>query len=471
MNRGTVIMGVLALLSAFGAYAMRPIEMPPPTFEDTGEALFPDFVDPNAATSLEVTEFNEDTAQIVSFAVKLEDAASGGRWVIPSHNNYPADGTEQMGKAAASFIGASKDVVRSDDPANHAEFQVVDPEDPAAAKDTRGRRVTIKDVSGTILVDIIIGADVPDHQGFKFVRYPGQNRVYAAKIDPQVSTQFTDWIEDDLLKIEADDIVAIMSNSYSVEAQTDPVSGKKSTKLVNDDPLYFNLAEGEVDPDSENPEAQPPAAEWTLGAVPVFGADGELIDPATWEGEQPLPGTREIPEGKQLNPSKVKQIVSAADRMKIVGVRPRAQRLDPFELQSKGFFLVGEPPRLSLLGDQGEVHLIANDGVIYTLFFGEVTYATGEALSAGAEAEAEGEGEEAEAEAESAKANRYMFVNVSYDPRRDQARDEPPVEGEVRGKARAEQLNQRFSKWYYVIPDSSFTQVHKVPSDFFKDAS
>lgn len=460
MTRGTVIMAALALLSALGAYMMRPVEIPPAAFEDTGEPLFPDFVDPNVATHLEVREYDDEAAQLTRFSVKLEPSPTGGQWVIPSHNNYPADGTEQMGKAAASFIGVKKDVVRSDAASDHAEFGVIDPEDPGAAKGTRGRRVTIKDESGTTLVDVIIGRDLPDRQGFKFIRYPGQNRVYAVQIDPKVSTKFTDWIEDDLLKMESDDIVAVLSNSYSVDDVTDPESGKIITKLVNDEPYYFELQDGAIGADGQ------PMSEWALVAPPAFGPDGERIDPATYTGEPPLPEAQPIPEGKALNPTKVKQIVGAADRMKIVGVRPRSQRLDPFEMQAKGFFLIGERAPYSLLADQGEVRLFSRDGVVYSLFFGEVTYATGEALSAGGEDE-----QPTEEQGDNSRANRYMFVNVSYDPRHDQTKDEPPIPGEVRGKARAELLNQRFSAWYYVIQDYSFTQVHKVPSDFWKDAS
>jgi hypothetical protein len=205
-----------------------------------------------------------------------------------------------------------------------------------------------------------------------------------------------------------------------------------------------------------------------LSAPPVFGPDGARIDPATWEGEEPLPQPATPPEGKELNPTKVKQIVGASDRMKIVGVRPRSARLDPFEMKSKGFFLVGEPPRLSLLGNEGEVHLISNDGVIYTLFFGEVTYATGEALSAGGE-EVDPDAEGEEPAADSSRANRYMFVNVSYDARRDQSPGAPSVDGAPRGEARAQMLAERFERWYYVIQDSSFVQVHKVPDDFWRD--
>lgn len=457
MTRGTVIMAVLALLSAVGAYAMRPVEMPPPTFEDTGEPLFPEFGDPNQAHFLEVVEYDDKAAQLNKFSVRFDPKRG---WVIPSHNGYPADGTEQMGKAAASFIGAKKDVIRSDDPKDHAEFGVVDPEDPSAAEGARGRRVTIENAGGIRVVDVIVGKDVPDRAGYKFVRYPGQNRVYAVALDPQVSTNFTEWIEDDLLHLEADDVAAVLSNSYTAEERVDLAQGKVDVVTLNEEPVYF-----------ERPLGDPAGpGEWAIAAPAVFGPDGARIDPATWAGDVPLPAAHPVPEGKVFNQTAVKQIVGAADRMKIVGVRPRSPEFDPAEMRGKGFFLKPEPGapgdpgvRYSLVGEQGQVTLFCKDGVVYTLFFGEVTYATGEALSAG------GEGEDAAAKSDDARANRYMFVNVSYDPRRDQTRDEPPREGEPRGAARAEQLSQRFASWYYVIQDLSFVQVHKLPSEFFKD--
>lgn len=448
MKTGTLIFAGLAVVSVVGAVTMRPEVAPPPTFRDTGEELFPEFQDPNAATFLEVKEYNEDQARLVTFSVKLDD----GKWVIPSHNNYPADGTERMGKAAASFIGATKDVVRSDDPKEHAEFGVIDPEDTSAEAESQGRRVTIKDASGTALVDIIIGKDVPDKQGYKFVRYPGENRVYAAELDPQISTKFTDWIEDDLLHIEQDDIVALLSNSYKVDEDTGTVT--------DDNPLYFEHVDtGAVGADGQS------QSEWVLSEPPLYGPEGEKIDRETYEGELELPPAPAAPEGKELNPSKVKQIVGAADRLKIVGVRPQPEQLTQVDLLSKGFFVGGQPPNQRLFGNEGELRLFAEDGVVLTLYFGEVTYATGETLTAGGEGEVGGE-----AESENARANRFMFVAVGYDPRRDQMAGEPPPEGAPpRGKARAEELAKRFNRWYYVIPDSSFTQLHKNPSDFWRE--
>ncbi len=445
MTRGTVIMVVLAALAVGGAVAMRPVEIPPPTFEDTGEALFPGFEDPNAAAFLEVKGYDKDAARPTDFSVKLDH----GLWVIPSHNNYPADGTEQMGRAAASFLGAKKDMVRSDDAKEHAKFGVLDPEDASGAEQGRGQRVTIKDGSGTVLVDIIIGDDVPDRQGFKFVRYPGENRVYASQIDPKISTRFVDWIEKDLLKLDEDSIVALVSNSYKVDEQ--------SSTVVDDNPLYFEKRDL-----GDFTDQGAPNIEWMLAAPPVFGPDGKLIDPATYTGEVPLPQAFPTPEGQELNPTKVKQIISAADRLQIVGVRPQPEKLTAIDLLSKGFFVGGEPQRL--FGNEGEVRLFCNDGVVYSLYFGEVTYATGVDLTAG------GVGEKPEGEtSEGAQANRFMFVDIGYDPARDTSAAEPPVEGgEPRGKARAEALSLRFNRWYYVIPDSSFTQLHKQSSDFWR---
>ena len=204
----TVAFVVVACASIGGAVAMRPVELAPPTFEDTGEPLFEKFTDPNLAASLEVKSWDTEDARLSSFSVEFKD----GVWVIPSHNNYPADGTERMGKAAASFIDVRKDIVRSNDPQDHAKFGVLDPE-TAESEEGRGQRVTIKDASGTSLVDIIVGEEVPDKPGFRFVRYPDKPRVYAVKITVDISTEFVDWIEKDLLKLDRDSVVEVVSNS------------------------------------------------------------------------------------------------------------------------------------------------------------------------------------------------------------------------------------------------------------------
>ncbi len=53
------------------------------------------------------------------------------------------------------------------------------------------------------LASLIIGEGVKDDVEQRFVRIPGQDVVYAVKIDPEkLSTKFEEWIEKDLLNID-----------------------------------------------------------------------------------------------------------------------------------------------------------------------------------------------------------------------------------------------------------------------------
>lgn len=417
MNRTTIITVVIALASLGGAVAMRPGPAPQFTYEDTGELLFASFTDPSQAASLEVIGWDESAARTTTFKVELKD----GRWTIPSHNDYPADGTERMGKAAASFIDVRKDIYRGDRPEEHARFGLDDPAD-ANAKE-RGQRITIKDASGTALVDVIVGKKVEDKEGYRYVRLPDQKRVYAAKMEVDISTNFTDWIEKDLLKLEQDQIVQFMSDAYKVDEAQGKVTGT--------DPLI-------VTKDATDAEGS-----WLLAEN--VGA----------------------PAGKELDPFKVKQALAGLDRLQIVGVRPRPEMLTLAALQSKGFFVTRDGSRL--YGNEGEVKAICDDGVVYTLFFGEVTYDSGLALTAGAEGEGAGAPKPDDDEAAKKDANRYMFVDVSYDPTLDTKATGGNPE-DAPGATRAKQLSARFGKWFYVISDASFKQIRKPKAEFFKDA-
>ena len=418
MNRTTLISVIIALGSLGLAIAMRPVEIAAVAYEDTGTPLFPGFSDPAQASSLEVTGWDDTAARVTNF--KVEQKA--GRWVIPSHNDYPADGTERMGKAAASFIDVKKDVLRSERTEDHALLGVEDPSDPNAKG--RGQRITIKDQAGTVLVDVILGKKIEDKEGFRYVRLPDQKRVYASKLEVDSSTNFADWIEKDLLKIEQDAIAGFVSDPYTVD--------EAQGKVTNRDPLVIKKA-----PDPNNPGDN---EHWVLAEGSV-GVDG-----------------------KELDSFKIRQVLSGVDRLQIVGVRPRPAQLTLDALQSKGFFVTPDGRRL--FGNEGEVKALTDDGVVYTLYFGEVTLDSGLALTAGVgdpnpkDPAAAGE--------EKKDANRYMFVDVAYDPGADNTA--AAAEGaEPEGSKRAKQLQARFDKWFYVISDASFTQIRKPKAEFFKD--
>jgi hypothetical protein len=65
-----------------------------------GKPLFPDLSDASKAASLEIVSFDEDTATLSPFKV----VKSGGVWVLPSHQNYPADAKDQLAAAATELV-------------------------------------------------------------------------------------------------------------------------------------------------------------------------------------------------------------------------------------------------------------------------------------------------------------------------------------------------------------------------------
>jgi hypothetical protein len=449
MTRTTVIMVALGLASVVGAVQMQPQPPATVTYEDTGEVLFDAFKDPSLATDLQVVAWDDETAQAVEFSVMQKD----GGWVIPSHNDYPADGTERMAKAAASFVGVKKDLYYGDKVEIHAQFGVLDPTGADGDGDGKGQRITIKDASSSVLVDVIVGKPIPDKQGWYYVRKPEEKRVYGSRLELDISTNFADWIEKDLLHVDRDEFVELIYSPYSVDEATGTVEG----------------------------------ADQVIHAVVLNPNDNNSRD---WKlADDTLP-----PDGQDLDSNKIRGMLTSIASMKIVGVRPRPPARSMVEakiqLQQKGFFVSTDPQNPQLFGNEGQVTAITRDGLVYTLFFGEVTYETGIALSAGkAGAEAEGEDPEATPEPElgaegegdtNRSASRYIFVNVQYDPSMDRtlggdpmsAEPPPPAdEDELKGPQRAEQLMGRFNSWFYVISDTSFKGIRKDPPELFKVAA
>jgi len=93
-------------------------------------------------------------------------------------------------------------------------------------------------------------------------------------------------------------------------------------------------------------------------------------------------------------------------------------------LRQRGFFIANNG---SLLSNEGEMTVETNDGLSYTLRFGEIDTTRGSAS------------DEEEANAEQ---DRFLFVTVSANE--DSARD------------RARELNERFAGWFYVISGEDF---------------
>ena len=439
-----VLLSVIAVLTA-------PRNVVPDAFADRGEPFFPEFQDPNLATSLEVIEFDEATASAQPFKVAFE----GGRWTIPSHHGYVADGKDRLARTAAGVIGIKKDDFRSDNVSDHEAAGVIDPLDETSTTlKGRGKRVTLKGADGQILADFIVGKQPEGRTGHRFVRIPDQKRVYAAKMDVDLSTKFEDWIEKDLLVVEKSRLNRVVLKDYSIDERTGFVNQRDVVTLRKD------------------------GSDWGIDRTPA---------------------------GKEFDTFKVNSLLTAIDDLSIVGVRPKPAGLsaslgraegaspitqaDQLSLQSKGYYFTRTG---ALMSNEGELQASSDDGIEWTLRFGEIVYGSGEAVTAGTDAsddESAGPGE-----------NRYLFITASFDPK---LLDEPQQAGNLafqdkeddaltdedrenkrlhdahdawkesveQAREKAQELNARFASWYYVISSSSFDKVRLDRADLLKDES
>jgi hypothetical protein len=462
----------VALVLTGAAYLTRPTRLETAAaFVDQGEKFFPEF-DPLTATSLEVVDYDTATASVIPFKVELDVASGTGggkkRWVIPSHYDYPADAKDRLSRTASGIYGLRKDTIRSDRAEDHEALGVVDPLDTKTTTlKGRGKHVTLRDASGKTLADLIVGKEVPGQAGQRYVRLPGKDRTYGVKIDVDLSARFADWIEPNLLKLQADGVRRLVFDNHKV----DPEAGR--------------IIPGEVLTVARKDASGP----WTLeGLGPDQEVNTEKLSGATTAlADLKIVGVRPMPE------SLIRDIQSSAEG-KVSPTTNETVR----SLVSKGFYPVRGG---GLYSNQGEVRVGTDEGVVYHLRFGEVTFAQGEALSAGTD-EAAAEGKAAQAPdqkkpGEGSTVSRYLFVTVDFDPGLIPEPTPPaPAEGPAKlpenvftptpeeraarekadkekqdretaererklteGKNHVGELAARFAGWYYVTPGDSFRSI------------
>jgi hypothetical protein len=349
---------------------MGPKEIKNDLFSDQGELFFPQFTDPTAAVDLEVTQFLEGSAEARKFAVRRD---AEGRWTIPSHGNYPADAKDRMGKAAALLIGLKKEQCVGERKEDEVAYGVVDPLDGGTETKGRGTRVTMKDSAGNVLADLVIGKEVEKKMQVRYLRLPGKKRVYAAKLDGEVSTKFADWIETDLLKAQSWDIAKVTMDNYSV----DETSG--------------TIKKGDVYVASKDD-----AGKWAF--------DG-------------LDAAKEEP-----NEDKLREVGDTLGQIKIVGVRKKPEGLTAMleqatgfdrqilrqTLAEKGYFVANNG---KLVSNEGDLLFETKKGVRYTLRFGELVPGSGLDVSSGAE---DPKSKPKEGEAPKPGDSRYLMVTAEF---------------------------------------------------------
>ena len=395
-------LGVAAALVAAAVW-VEPEARKSAIFSDQGEALFPALKDPLAVRAIEVVDYDEEEAVARPFKVEMRK----NRWVLSSHNDYPAEARDRLAKTAGAFVDLKKDITVSDRIEDHGRYGVIDPLDAKVASLAgRGKRVTLRNSHNEVLADFILGHSLKERAGYRYLRLSGQKRTYAVKADADPSARFEDWVESNLLRLSSADLKRITVNTYQVQEQIGRLTNVERTVLIRD---------------KDN---------WSV------------------EG------------GGNVNAGVVRIMVSVLGGLRVVGARPKPASLaealknrQPLQmsletvmsLRQRGFFI---SPDGRLLANEGELLVETNNGVTYALRFGEISGA-GEGKPAPAK---EGTPKTAAAE------NRYLFVSASA--RRDGA-------SEQAGQT-ARNLDAKFADWYYIISGADFAKLRVRRQDLIR---
>ena len=228
----------VAIVLALAATFTRPRVISGESEGKAGQALFPEWTEASAAKSLEITSVNETTNKLDEFKVADVD----GRWVVPSHGNYPANAEDHVFKAASSMIGVKILAVVGDKPGDQEEYGVVEPSQKTLTSSSFagfGRLVVVKDAAGKDLAGLIVGReDKPNGEegpsNLRFVRRKGQDRIYKVSLDTDVlTTKFQDWVDTDILALKQPwDVNSLLLRNYTVDRTASP--GKNDIAMVFD---------------------------------------------------------------------------------------------------------------------------------------------------------------------------------------------------------------------------------------------
>jgi hypothetical protein len=384
-----VAMLLAALLTNF---TNRP--QPVGDYETIGQPFYSSFEETNQAKSLVVTSIDPDTIKEQKFEIKQID----GLWQIPSHEGYPAEAAERLAKTSASLVGLTRDSLVGRRSSDHEKFGVVDPRNEDIVDiESVGQSITLKDANEDVLVDLIIGnqadgvpenspAPVAESSSFYYVRRADETNVYRIPLDIELSTKFSDWIEPDLLQLQASDVVALNINNYQIEERTSGMFGQVK-QLVKKQGDQISLARASSTEDWAVTGSEAQTEKVTQDAVAEIVSvldDMAIVDvkkKPTLNGKILLDADLNY----SLTPAQAELMsIRTQQDLDALSVDQQAEfqalQLGVMELQrdleSRGFSFGSTGQQLELVSAGGEMQAGTSDGLRYTLHIGKASSQT-----------------------------------------------------------------------------------------------
>ncbi len=406
-NAKTITFVAIGMLAIVVGLVTQPKSAELDDNELIGQNLTDEFESPDEAKRLRIVRFDEATAALSSFEVAEKD----GLWSIPSKNDYPADAAQQMAEAATSLMDRKILAVATKSAGDHEEYGVVDPDSPKLEVGQKGvgTRVTMSDVNNKPMVDLIVGKAVKDAEGQRYVREADRDIVYVIEIDPtKLTTNFEDWIEKDLLKLNSWDLQQVAIKDYSAElVQGVTPDGQLAIAIDRDRRADMTLAYNDTD------------AKWNAVSLKQFdakaGGDGQYVE-------------FKLADDEELNADKLNGLKTALDDLQIVDVARKPAGLSQdlkagtdflnnretrLDLMMKGFTAApGEDPAAGeIISNSGEVIATMKNGAEYVLRFGDLTSAGSDGAQ---QSDAAATTEAGQKPAANSGVNRYLFVMARF---------------------------------------------------------
>lgn len=400
-NRTIIHVAIAAVVGLLVAYEVSTnVVRDTPKDLTLDRALYPDFKDPLAAKSLKIVKFDEKLGLLKEFEV----AEVKGRWSIPSQDNYPADAKDRLRDVATTLIDLKPIGVASEVAEDHQLYGVIEPVkgQTKAGDQGIGELVVVENEKGDDLFKLIVGKAAAAEgdtaaAGQRFVRKPGEDVVWVAKIDmTKLPVDFDQWIEKDLLQLNALDVSKVTLKDYNVLSPAG--DGRYGLFPRMEAAVAWNAEKGE----------------WQLDQLTRYAQNKPVADG--------------ISEQEELNKTKLDELKTALDDLKIVNVKRKPAGIDSelkisqelmnnrdglISLQELGFFPTGEKDgKLEISSANGEVVIDMKDGVQYVLRFGNVSSDVAGAVEG--------------------KLNRYLFVSAQLAP---DVLTPPKLEAEPAGPA------------------------------------
>ncbi len=481
--------GVAALSVVLAALAAWPRTVVEPQASLVGQPLFEEFTEPLIAASLEIITFDEDQGRPAKFEVGKQGDSE--LWTIKSRGGYPADAFEQMQRAATALVGLKILDVQTRNPEDHDDLGVVEPnlEKLQTGDVGVGRLVSFRDAANNRLASLVIGDRVKDDPSKRYVRIPGQDPVYVVTLDESdLTSNFRNWIEDDLLRLSSIEIKLINIDDYLSTPGTNRMTRTRSYAA----------------------EVEKTITDWVLKRLVEYDPNDEYIEPTAIT----------IQADEQPNREKLDLLANALDDLKIVDVvrKPEGLKIDVnnnVELASnqnalaslgqRGFYpQPSTDGTVDIYSANGELRVTLEDGVRYKLRFGNIagispTEGGGEEIETGVnryllvtadvdesqfpvpamrpipntveelKAKLKGQSSESGTENEEASPSQDDLTDEEWQERLEAEQEIVTKENRrimderknqlSEAERRASELNQRFADWYYVIPEETYSML------------